>query len=143
MGKTHASITIGVRTKEFVYPEGSIFPGHTKHGWGYNGNRGTAHHEGSKKSYSVGFTSGDVIQMLLDLDIYTLSFIKNGRNLGLAHTLPAETELFPCIATFEQGQSVVTLQVEAQAEAVTSQQVDAPDQDLMGTKTEPVVRASA
>jgi hypothetical protein len=32
--------------------------------------------------------------------------------MGVAHSLPADTEFFPCISTHDHGQSVLTLSIE-------------------------------
>ena len=56
-------------------------------------------------------SSGDVIGMLLDLDVGTLSFLHNGKFLGVAHRLPHGRRFRPCVSTYLMGQSVVTLQV--------------------------------
>ncbi len=47
--------------------------------------------------------------------MHTLSFLKNGRLLGVARTLPPGKELFPCAATNERGQSVIALAVDPEA----------------------------
>ena len=50
----------------------------------------------SHLAYTTSFAVGDIIGICLDLDNYTLSFLKNGVSLGVSHTdLNGMGELFP------------------------------------------------
>mmetsp|Transcript_5945 Transcript_5945/g.14109 ORF Transcript_5945/g.14109 Transcript_5945/m.14109 type:complete len:190 (-) Transcript_5945:72-641(-) len=107
-----SEVVFGVRTQEMRYTTENTSPGFTAHGWGYHSRNGRALHNGNGKEYAEGAKSGDVIGMLLDLDVDTLSFLKNGRFLGAAHVLPAGRKFFPCVSTWAQGDSVITLSTE-------------------------------
>ncbi len=72
-----------------------------------------AYHGGKNSGCAEAAESEDVVCALLD--VHTLSFLKNGRLLGVARTLPPGKELFPCVATNECGQSVITLAVDPEA----------------------------
>mmetsp|Transcript_27365 Transcript_27365/g.55304 ORF Transcript_27365/g.55304 Transcript_27365/m.55304 type:complete len:205 (-) Transcript_27365:124-738(-) len=108
------SVVFGVRTRDFSYATDSVFPGRTAEGWSYHSGGETFHNDRGSR-YAEPAKTGDIIGVLLDLDVCTLSFLKNGRLLGVAQTLPANTEFFPCVATEAHGQSVVTLSIEDDA----------------------------
>jgi len=108
-----AYIMFGVRTDAFRYTTESTYPGHTGDGWAYYAHNGTKYHAGNSEAYGEPAKSGDIVGMLLDLDVGRLCFLKNGAFMGPAHVLPRDVEFFPCVATYEQGHSVVTLSTES------------------------------
>lgn len=58
-------------------------PGWDVNGWGLAGN-GQKYTNGAASAYTTGFAANDVLGVILDLDGGTLSFSKNGANLGVA-----------------------------------------------------------
>ena len=104
-------INLGICTPEFQYSSSPKFVGETDQGWSYHAHDGTVWHATGKASYGPPAGSGDVIGMLLDLDVCTLSFLHNGKFLGVAHRLPHGRRFPPCVSTHDMRLSVVTLQV--------------------------------
>ena len=109
--KANRLIMFGMCTPEFQYSSFPTFVGQTDQGWSYSALDGTVYHAGKAVSYGPPAGSGDVIGMLLDLDVGTLSFLHNGKFLGVAHRLPHGRRFRPCVSTYDMGQCVVTLQV--------------------------------
>ena len=69
-----------------IYPNLSTFLGGDENGWGYIGDRALYHKRNKVKLYGERFGQGDVIGVTLDMDEGTLSFDKNGEDLGVAIT---------------------------------------------------------
>lgn len=107
------NVMIGVRTSGFRFGSVGAFVGETTDGWAYQTTAGAAWHKGGSTVFAEGSGMNDVIGALLDLDTYTLAFLKNGRLLGVAHTLPAGREFFPCISLHYHGTSILTLNVDS------------------------------
>jgi len=117
--KRRSRISLGVRTRNFKYCSQSAVLGSTADGWAYQLHNGKTLHGGQEIKYAAPAKSGDVIGMLLDLDVGTLSFLRNGKMMGIAYWLPANAEFFPCVTLQEHGQSVLTLDIE-EAESTAS-----------------------
>ncbi|KAJ1451460.1 concanavalin A-like lectin/glucanase domain-containing protein, partial [Pelagophyceae sp. CCMP2097] len=60
------------------------FLGGDAHGWGFIGDRALYHRRSKVQVYGDRYGCGDVIGCRLDLDAGTLSFSKNGIDLGPA-----------------------------------------------------------
>jgi len=75
------NIFIGVMTVD-----GSLdnYVGSDKYGWGYLANKAIWHNKGKIRSYGELFREGDRISINLDMDVGTLWFSRNGRDLGSA-----------------------------------------------------------
>jgi hypothetical protein len=65
---------------------GKRFLTHGLRGWSYYAYDGTAYFQSKSKVYRVGYSTGDVITVVLDLDKTTLEFYKNGKYQGVAFT---------------------------------------------------------
>jgi hypothetical protein len=81
------------------------FLGGDENGWGYIGDRALYHKRTKVKAFGERFGEGDTIGVTLDMDRGTLSFSKNGADLGVAFEGLAG-ELFPAVAFYNQGQRV-------------------------------------
>lgn len=66
--------------------EGSLdnYVGSDRHGWGYLANKAIWHSKSKTRTYGELFKEGDTIGVHLDLDLGTLVFSRNGRDLGVA-----------------------------------------------------------
>ncbi|MCR8641569.1 SPRY domain-containing protein [Paenibacillus sp. N1-5-1-14] len=74
----------------------------------YAGNGGFKYPENTK--YADGWLIGDVIGVALDLDKYSLTFYKNGVNMGISHTnLNVLGEVFPMISSMETSSKTLTV----------------------------------
>jgi len=93
---------IGVATKQ---ADLGTFLGGDDFGWGYIGDRALYHKRAKVKTYGERFGEGDVIGVTLDMDRGTLSFKKNGMEMGTAFDGLAG-ELYPAVAFYNQGQRV-------------------------------------
>jgi len=80
--------------------------GHDMESWGFDTSYPAAFHGSNtvQKSYGQYCNSGDVIGVLLDLEAKSISFYRNGKDMGVAFTgvTPGEG-LYPC-ATIQAGQ---------------------------------------
>mmetsp|Transcript_83789 Transcript_83789/g.236753 ORF Transcript_83789/g.236753 Transcript_83789/m.236753 type:complete len:3060 (-) Transcript_83789:463-9642(-) len=86
----------------------TTFLGGDDFGWGYIGDRALYHKRTKIKVYGERFGQGDVIGVTLDMDRGTLSFSKNGLDLGVAFD-GLGGELYPAVAFYNQGQQVSLL----------------------------------
>ena len=76
------NIFVGVTTAEARLDN---YIGCDKHGWAFLANKAVWHNKGKLKAYGELFRTGDAITVTLDLDSGgTLSFMLNGRDLGVA-----------------------------------------------------------
>mmetsp|Transcript_14522 Transcript_14522/g.35396 ORF Transcript_14522/g.35396 Transcript_14522/m.35396 type:complete len:308 (-) Transcript_14522:263-1186(-) len=81
------------------------YVGQTKFGWAYYGNNGKKEHNGGSEKYGPIYTTGDTIRVMVDMDSRTLSFQKNGQDLGLAfHNIPAK--VYPAFTLYTQGDKI-------------------------------------
>ena len=83
----------------------STFLGGDSHGWGYIGDRALYHKRNKVKVYGERFSQGDIIGVTLDMDEGTLSFSKNGVELGVAMENMTGV-LYPAVAFYNRGQRV-------------------------------------
>ena len=97
-----AYLFIGVATK---HADTATFLGGDDFGWGYIGDRALYHKRSKVKVFGERFGQGDVIGVCLDLDKGTLSFSRNGEEMGVAFD-GLTGELFPAVAFYNQGQRV-------------------------------------
>lgn len=58
--------------------------GGTQGGWGYVAATGSKYHSSSAEKYGDQFSSGDVIGIILDFDMRTIEFLRNGVSQGIA-----------------------------------------------------------
>jgi SPRY domain len=93
-----AYLFIGVATRE---ADVTTFLGGDKHGWGFIGDRALYHGRARTRAYGERFGSGDVIGVTLDSNRGTLSFSRNGRELGVAFA-GMRGELYPAVAFYNQ-----------------------------------------
>jgi ubiquitin-protein ligase len=77
-------------------------------GWSYYGaTTGFTYHDGKSDSkYGQKMLQGDVIGVCLDLNEGTLSFSRNGEDLGTAFKDIASRELYPAISLYDAGDQV-------------------------------------
>ena len=100
-----AYLFIGVTTRR---AELTTFLGGDAYGWGYIGDRALYHKRAKVKTYGERFGQGDVIGVTLDMDRGTLSFSKNGLDLGVAFDGLAG-QIYPAVAFYNQGQQISLL----------------------------------
>mmetsp|Transcript_30833 Transcript_30833/g.69223 ORF Transcript_30833/g.69223 Transcript_30833/m.69223 type:complete len:1182 (-) Transcript_30833:197-3742(-) len=100
-----AYLFVGAATRE---ADLNTFLGGDDFGWGYIGDRALYHKRTKLKVYGERFGEGDVMGVCLDLTRGTLSFSKNGLDLGVAFEGLGviNTALYPAIAFYNQGQQV-------------------------------------
>ena len=65
--------------------------------WLYRAFSGNLYHNGDLPVSLSGYTQGDCITVVLDMNAHTLSFAKNGEDLILAFEDMPTTELYPCV----------------------------------------------
>ncbi|KAK9820291.1 hypothetical protein WJX72_008659 [[Myrmecia] bisecta] len=83
-------------------------PGWETHSYGYHGDDGNAFGGcGKGKVYGPTFGTGDVIGVILNRAEKTLSYTKNGIELGIAFENVAEERLFPAVGLRTPGEEVV------------------------------------
>jgi hypothetical protein len=75
------NIFIGVVTAESALDN---YVGSDRFGWGYLANKAVWHGKSKIRTYGELFKEGDTIGIHLDLDLGTLLFSRNGRDLGVA-----------------------------------------------------------
>lgn len=100
-----AYLFVGIATKDANL---STFLGGDDHGWGYIGDRALYHKRNKVKLYGERFGQGDTVGVTLDMDEGTLSFSKNGEDLGVA-IQNLSGVLFPAVAFYNRGQQVSLL----------------------------------
>lgn len=97
-----AYIFVGVATSA---ADLNSFLGGCANGWGFIGEQALYHNREKVKVYGESFTSGDVIGVSLDLNMGTMSFSKNKRNLGIAFD-KIYGDLYPAVAFYNTGQEI-------------------------------------
>ncbi|WP_447593545.1 SPRY domain-containing protein [Aquipseudomonas campi] len=76
------------------------FPGVTADGWGYYAYSGAKYHNsGSGAPYGSAFVGGDVIGVVVDFGLGTLTYYKNGVSQGVAFTNMAGKTVFPMVGS--------------------------------------------
>lgn len=91
--------------------------------WLYRAYSGDLYHNGEQPRSLCGFTQGDYITCVLDMDTKTLSFGKNGAELKVAFEDLDATELYPCV-TFYSGNP-------GEKVKITDMQIQAIHKDLL------------
>lgn len=91
---------IGVATRD---ADLTTFLGGDDYGWGFIGDRALYHKRTKVKAYGERFGQGDTIGVTLNMDRGTLSFSKNGHDLGVAFE-GLVGGLYPAVAFYNQGQ---------------------------------------
>lgn len=86
----------------------NTFLGGCSNGWGFIGEQALYHNREKVKVYGESFSAGDVIGVILDLNQGTLSFLRNGKLLGVAFD-KIYGELFPAVAFYNVGQELEIL----------------------------------
>ncbi len=97
---------IGVATRD---ADLTTFLGGDDNGWGFIGDRALYHKRTKVKAYGERFSQGDTIGVTLNMDRGTLSFSKNGQDLGVAFEGLVGC-LYPAVAFYNQGQRVSLVQ---------------------------------
>lgn len=96
---------IGIAAKQ---ASATTFLGGDEYGWGYIGDRAIYHRRNKLRAYGDRFMQGDVIGVTLDMDNGTLSYSKNGLDLGVAFDGLAG-ELYPAVSFYNHHQKVTLL----------------------------------
>ncbi|KDO31550.1 hypothetical protein SPRG_03479 [Saprolegnia parasitica CBS 223.65] len=81
------------------------FLGADEHSWGFIGDGALYYQRNRLKTYGDTFGEGDVIGLDLDCDLGTLSYSKNGVDLGVAFD-NVVGELFPAVAFYSRHQKI-------------------------------------
>lgn len=97
-----AYLFIGVATSAVDL---NTFLGGCSHSWGFIGEQALYHNREKVKVYGEVFSTGDVIGVTLDMNVGTLSFSKNKKNLGTAFD-KIYGDLFPAVAFYNLGQEL-------------------------------------
>jgi hypothetical protein len=100
-----AYVFVGVATS---VADLNTFLGGCNYGWGFIGEQALYHNREKVKIYGESFSSGDVIGVTLDLNVGTLSFSKNRKNMGVAFD-KIFGELFPAVSFYNVGQEIEIL----------------------------------
>ena len=77
------------------------YVGSDRYGWGYLANKAIWHNKGKMRSYGELFRQGDTIGVRLDMDVGTLSFTRNGKDLGVA-VEGLVGDVFPAFSLYNQ-----------------------------------------
>ena len=102
---THSStayLFVGVATSE---ADLNTFLGGCSNGWGFIGEQALYHSRENVKGYGEAFVAGDFIGVSLDFHLGTLSFSRNGKQLGVAFDKICG-ELYPAVAFYNVGQEL-------------------------------------
>ena len=112
-GGANNSIMIGLGSSVPVTT--SSYPGHSSDPgvsyYGVNGNRYSSNTHGV---FGEGFTEGDEISMLANLDFGTVTFFKNQKLVGTAagnDVIKTGIVYYPIVSLYQLGQKVISLQV--------------------------------
>jgi len=85
---TYGKIHIGFVSEKCNIPTNTNTGiGHDTESWSYDGNYQSAWHGGTEqKRYGEYWNSNDIIGVVLDCDAKTISYYRNGKELGIAHS---------------------------------------------------------
>ena len=92
------------------------YVGSDRFGWGYLANKAVWHNRGKLRSYGELYKEGDTIGITLDMDIGTLSFSRNGRDLGVAVD-GLVGELCPAFSLYNQDDQVTLIPSQSVAQS--------------------------
>eukprot|EP00752_Nemacystus_decipiens_P011018 g9791.t1 len=90
------------------------YVGSDKTGWGYLANKAIWHNKGKIRSYGDLFREGDTIGVTLNMDLGTLRFARNGRDLGLA-VQGLEGILYPAVSMYNRSDQLTLIPPEDHA----------------------------
>ncbi|TMW56846.1 hypothetical protein Poli38472_006856 [Pythium oligandrum] len=106
------------------------FLGSDDQSWGFIGDKALYYQRNRLRVYGDAFGEGDCISVYLDCDLGTLSFSKNGVELGVAFE-NIVGEVFPAVAFYSRHQKVSIIPLETRTSKVA-----APDQDSLASTIE-------
>merc|ERR1712166_588449 len=95
------------------------YVGSDRYGWGYLANKAIWHNKGKMRSYGELFRQGDTISVKLDMDQGTLSFGRNGKDLGVA-VEGLSGDMYPAFSLYNQDDQLSISQQGARAKGRTS-----------------------
>ena len=110
------NIFIGVTTSSAVLDN---YVGSDSQGWGYLANRAIWHNKGKSRSYGELYREGDTIGITLNFDTSTLSFSRNGKDLGVA-VENIKGELYPAFSMYNKGDKISLLPGKCSSSKYTS-----------------------
>ncbi|CAM9356733.1 unnamed protein product [Ectocarpus sp. 12 AP-2014] len=90
------------------------YVGSDRSGWGYLANKAIWHNKGKVRSYGDLFREGDTIETILNMDLGTLRFARNGRDLGMA-VQGLEGTLFPAFSMYNRNDQLTFIPPEDHA----------------------------
>ncbi|KAJ3377829.1 hypothetical protein HDU84_008176, partial [Entophlyctis sp. JEL0112] len=100
--RTDGIIQVGWATASCTFdPEGGEGVGDNEHSYAFDGNRMKKWHSyfTSNNEYGEQWSANDVITVLIDFDEQTVSFLLNGKNLGIAFTeVNPELDWYPAVS---------------------------------------------
>ena len=89
------------------------YVGSDRKGWAFLANRAVWHNKAAKlKPYGELFRTGDIISVILDLDVGTLSFSLNGKSLGVAAdglSVAVHGEFYPAFSLYNDDDQLSIL----------------------------------
>ena len=106
----HASLPTPPPGVGFAGPDVKLdrLPGWDAHSYGYHGDDGHAFRgSGTGRPYGPRYGAGDVIGLLLNRAEGTISFTKNGVDLGVAFERVTEARLYPCVGLRTPGEEII------------------------------------
>ncbi|CAM9188437.1 unnamed protein product, partial [Discosporangium mesarthrocarpum] len=92
------------------------YVGSDRSGWGYLANKAIWHNKSKTRSYGELFREGDTIGVHLDMDIGTLWFTRNGRDLGVAMQ-GLTGELYPAVSMYNTNDQLTLIPPEEDTES--------------------------
>lgn len=93
----------------------SSFPGASNDpGVSYYGGNGHSYYSNTYSSFGETYTTNDEIGMLVNMDLRTVTFFKNGQLVGTAagsDVIKPNTIYYPIVSLYQLGQKVISLEV--------------------------------
>ncbi|RUS68742.1 hypothetical protein EGW08_023496, partial [Elysia chlorotica] len=113
--------------------------------WLYRAYSGNLYHNGETSSTLSGFTQGDYITVVLDMDARTIAFAKNAEEPRLAFEDVDATELYPCVTFYSSSPGekvkITDMQLrESPRELLTGSPLCAPSVAVMAEATVELIR---
>ena len=81
------------------------YVGCDRHGWAFLANKAIWHNKGKLGSYGELFRSGDRVSVHLDLDVGSMSFSLNGKDLGVA-VQGLKAPLYPAFSLYNEDDQI-------------------------------------
>ncbi|KDO34041.1 hypothetical protein SPRG_01315 [Saprolegnia parasitica CBS 223.65] len=107
------NIFVGVCTSDACLDN---YVGSDAYGWGFLANKAVWHNKTKLQTYGDIFKQGDVVSVVLDLDVGTLSFARNGESFGVAvenlhgtHPSVVAPAYYPAISMYNKDDQVTLL----------------------------------